>query len=802
MAGTDHPDQRARDAVLARLMESVVTHADDAVMVTARQDDGAIEIIYVNPAFCAQTRYSSDEVVGEHPRMLVGPETSTAAAAELARASTEGASATVELLHYRKDGSTFWVENKLTPVPDESGAVRHVLSVQRDITARKEAERALRLSEERFRSLAENSSDVITVVAADGRFLYTSPSVTRLLGHPYGDDGLDLAWEVVHPDDLERVMQVFAERLDVPGVSEPVVFRAIRADGSSMWAEAIANNLLSDPDVAGIVITIRDVTDRLVAESFDRDQSEILGMVVAGAELDETLATLGERLQAQFPGSRCEVSLGERRHAIVRETTWAVPVLGGDGGMLGVVSLHGDRPWNPDARDERLVLRFVHLAAVAIEHGRSVAELSHRATHDQLTDLPNRTYLLERLAAIVNRPSSSSDPFAVLLLDFDRFKRVNDSAGHAFGDEVLVELAGRVSSALREGDLVARFGDDEFVVLLDGVDARQAVKVAERLGRLVAHPIALGAGQVSITASIGVVPGRRGATAEELLQDADAAMYRAKERGRGRVELFEEALRVVAQSRLAIEQDLLAAVDRDELRVHYQPIVRVADRAIVGVEALLRWHHPVRGMVSPAEFIAVAEETGQIVPIGRWVLERACADAGEMRRAGRDLYVTVNASMRQLHDHDFLRDVAAALAESGLEAAALVIEVTESMAMADPETAIAMLRELQTLGVRVAVDDFGTGHSSLEYLRRLPVDVLKIDRSFITELGRDEGPGIHGAVVSLAHSLGLSTVAEGVEDDDQHARLETLACDLAQGFLYARPVPFDELQALLARSAA
>lgn len=791
------------DPLYARLMASVVVHADDAVVVTSRAADGEIEIIYVNPAFCAQTGYTPDEVIGRHPRILVGPDTSYEAAATLARASDQGVAATVEVLHYRKDGSTFWVENKLTPVPDEHGDIRHVLSMQRDITERKEAERALRLSEERFRSLAENSSDVITVVDGTGRFLYTSPSVTRLLGYGYGDEeGLDLAWDVVHPDDLETVMVIFAERLEVPGVSEPVTFRALRADGSWIWAEAMANNLLADPDVNGIVITIRDVTDRMLAESFDRDQSEILGMVVAGAELEDTLTTLARRVEAHFPGSRCDVRLGERRHRIGGEKTWSVPVLDGSGRTLAVVSLDGDGAWQPTERDERLVQRFVHLAAVAIEHGRSVAELSHRATHDELTDFANRAYLMEHLGAITSRPPGSHESYAVLLLDFDRFKRVNDSAGHSFGDTALVKLAARLNKALRDRDVIARFGDDEFVVVLDGVNAERAMAIAERLGALVAEPISLGAGHVSITASIGVAIGAPGITADELLQNADAAMYRAKERGRGRVELFEESLRVLAQTRLSIEQDLLAALDREEFRVYYQPIVRVSDRTVVGVEALLRWHHPVRGSVAPSDFISIAEETGQILPIGRWVLEQACADIARLRAEGNDLYVTVNASMRQLHDTGFVDEVSAALSGSGTEAGALVIEVTESMAMADPETAIEVLRSLHSLGVRVAIDDFGTGHSSLEYLRRLPVDVLKIDRSFIAELDGEDDPGIHGAVVSLAHSLGLETVAEGVERDLHHERLADLDCDLAQGYLYARPVPLEELAAVLGRSAA
>ena len=786
----------------ARLMASVVAHADDAVVVTSRADSGDIRIIYVNPAFCEQTGYSAEEVLGQHPRMLVGPETSIEAASMLARASDVGGAATVELLHYRKDGTTFWVENKLAPVPDEHGNVRHVVSLQRDVTARKEAERALRLSEERFRSLAEHSSDVITVIDAEGRFLYTSPSVTRLLGYGYGESGEDLAWDVVHPDDLESVMTVFAERLDKPGVSEPVTFRAVRADGSWIWAEAMANNLLDDPEVKGIVVTIRDISDRILAESFDRDQSEILGMVVRGVDLEETLATMARRIEAHFPGARCDVHLEERRHRIVRETTWSVPVRDGSGRTLAVVNLHSNKPWLPSDRDERLVQRFVQLAAVAIEHGRSVDELSHRATHDTLTDLPNRTFLMDRLTAITERSNRTHDLFAVLLLDFDRFKRVNDSAGHSIGDSALIELASRLSEALRGNDMVARFGDDEFVVVLEGVDPEQAVTIAKRLGELVAAPVELSAGQVSITASIGVAVGMPGVTADELLQNADAAMYRAKERGRGRVELFEEALRVVARSRLSIEQDLLVALEREEFAVHYQPIVRVSDRSVVGVEALLRWQHPTRGMVAPGEFIGVAEESGQIIPIGRWVLEKACADTAALRSAGRDIYVTVNASMRQLHNPGFVEEVSGALRATGLEAAALVIEVTESMAMADPETAITVLEELQALGVRVAIDDFGTGHSSLEYLRRLPADVLKIDRSFIAELDRDDDSGIHGAVVSLARSLGLKTVAEGVEHDGQHDRLVGLDCDLAQGYLYARPVPLEELDALLKRSAA
>jgi diguanylate cyclase (GGDEF)-like protein len=439
------------------------------------------------------------------------------------------------------------------------------------------------------------------------------------------------------------------------------------------------------------------------------------------------------------------------------------------------------------------------------EHKRIEALLAHRVRHDPLTELPNRVMLLEQLTDALTRSRSrmTPSPVGLVLLDIDHFKIVNDSLGLPAGDELFAVVAQRVERVLRAGDTVARLGGDELAIVCnDAHMERDAVVVAERVRSVLAEPVMLESGEVFVTASIGVVFSKGDDdTPERLLRDANIAMFAAKKLGRGRIEVFQETMRETAIERLELESALRRGLVRDEFRVHYQPVIRFDSSEVIGFEALVRWEHPERGMLTPDDFLAVAEETGLIVPIGAWVLREACAQAARWAKEPNydiPLVVSVNVSARQLADDELIPRLRAALASSRLDPSLLALEITETTLMADRDRAIDILRQVTDMGVRVGIDDFGTGQSSLAYLRALPVHSLKIDSSFVEGLGRDpEGAAIVSAVVHLGHALGLSVTAEGVETTGQLEELRALGCDLGQGFYFAYPQPGPIVQALV-----
>jgi diguanylate cyclase (GGDEF)-like protein/PAS domain S-box-containing protein len=433
--------------------------------------------------------------------------------------------------------------------------------------------------------------------------------------------------------------------------------------------------------------------------------------------------------------------------------------------------------------------------------------LAHQARHDPLTGLPNRTLFLDRLEHGLARSRRSGTKLAVLFLDLDDFKIINDTLGHDAGDLLLVALTPRLLAALRPGDTVARFGGDEFVVLCDDLDSEaDAVQIAERVAEACRRPITVGSHEHMVTVSVGVVIAQAGdGTPNALLRDADAAMYRAKARGTGRVEVFDEGMRARLTERIAIESELRLALRRHELRLFYQPVISLARGEIVGVEALLRWQHPERGLLEPADFIHVAETSGLIVPIGEWVIAEACRQAAAWREACPDcapVRMSVNLSPRQIARSDVAGAVARILEDTGFDPSMLDLEITETILLEEEDASARALRSLKAVGVRLVLDDFGTGYSSLSYLKRHTIDALKIDQSFVAGLGRESGDGaIVKAVLSMASALDVGVTAEGVETADQLARLRTSGCAYAQGYLFSPPVPAEEMPALLAHGA-
>ncbi|MDD2696036.1 MAG: EAL domain-containing protein, partial [Anaerolineales bacterium] len=431
-------------------------------------------------------------------------------------------------------------------------------------------------------------------------------------------------------------------------------------------------------------------------------------------------------------------------------------------------------------------------------------QLTHNAFHDSLTGLPNRALFMDRLQHAIQRNKRRKDGwFTVLFLDLDRFKTVNDSLGHVLGDQLLIAAARRLQTCLRTSDTIARFGGDEFVILLEDLESNDdATQVAERILIEMTEPFTLAGHQMVITTSIGVVFSTQGyKKPEEMLRDADIAMYRAKEQGRRQYVVFNSAMRAYVTANLELESDLRYALDHQELEVHYQPIYSVKSVRMIGFEALVRWRHPKRGLVRPAEFIPFAEETGLIIPIGRWVLQEACRQMHAWHVAfptQPPLTVSVNLSNKQFSQTDFFTEVRQALDETGLDPHALRLEITESVIMDNPELAIDILNRLQSLGVEVHIDDFGTGYSSLLYLHMLPINAIKIDRSFISGSGmQDNGPEIIQTIIKLAHELKVEAIAEGVETQEQFERLRNLDCEYAQGYLLSHSLESQAVERLL-----
>jgi diguanylate cyclase (GGDEF)-like protein len=429
--------------------------------------------------------------------------------------------------------------------------------------------------------------------------------------------------------------------------------------------------------------------------------------------------------------------------------------------------------------------------------------LEYQAFHDPLTDLANRTLLTDRLGHALAQTGRRSTKVAVLFMDLDNFKYVNDSLGHEVGDRLLVAVAGRVKGCLRSEDTIARFGGDEFIILLEDItDEDEATAAAESIARTLRPPLAIDGHEIFVTISIGIAFGGSAEDRPEgLLRKADVAMYRAKDKGRDRYEVFRPEMGDSPLRRFGLEGDLRRAVEREEFVVHYEPIVSVRTGETVGVEALVRWKHPERGLLVPAEFVPLAEETGLIATIGRWVLRAACRNAREWQwRCPRDHHpnISVNLSARQFRDPQVVGIVRDVLRETGLEPGSLVLEITESVAMNDAALTIAILSQLKNLGVKLAIDDFGTGYSSLSYLKRFPVDVIKIDRSIVAGIGQDSGDSaIVSATIALAHALGLEVVAEGVETAVEVAELRALGCDFGQGYYWWRPQLAKETAKLL-----
>lgn len=700
--------------------------------------------IYQNPAFSALFEYSTaDEFKLAGGIPCIFAD--PAVASEILNTIAQGYSWCGEVTNRTKSGRILQVLLRADAIKAQSGEIVGLIYINTDITDRKRTEQELRQSEKRFRSLIENGRDIIVILDEKGFCRYVSPSQERILGYPTAEVLGRSVFELIHPDETPMVAQVFKGVIEMPRIGLGLAeYRVRHKDGFWCILEAVATNLLSEPSVRGIVVNCHDVTERKVAED----------------------------------------------------------------------------------------------------------QLLHDALHDALTELPNRALLTDRLGqAFARVKRHPSYQFAVLFLDLDRFKVINDSQGHRTGDRLLVAVARRLLTCLRPGDTAARLGGDEFVILLEeiqGVD--EAIAQAKEIEKAIEQPLYLEGNKVSITASIGIAlstdkyqwPG-------DILRDADIAMYRAKALGKARYEVFTSAMHIRAVALMHLEHDLRQSVEQLNLKnsmwdlgltgggpksarssidkqleclpssislpklpcpfvLHYQPIVCLKSGLVAGFEALVRWVHPERGLVSPMEFIAMAEETGLIMPLGLWVLSESCHQiikwqSLNLPALNSRLTVAVNLSGRQFSQPESIEQIKQVLLETGADARCLKLEITESVLMEDGAVATTVLSQLKELGIELCIDDFGTGYSSLSYLHKFPIDTLKIDRSFVSRISETgENLEIVRAIVMLARSLRMEVVAEGVETAVQLAQLRAIGCEYGQGYFFSKPLDSEAATALLIRS--
>jgi len=689
-------------------------------------------------------------------------------------------------------------------------------------------------SEARFRSLVQHSSDVITVVDADTTIRYQSPSIEHVLG--YAADqlvGTKLS-DLWHPDELDQATDFHNEFITRPAnTSARIEYRLRHADGSYRHVDNVRTNLLDNPDVRGIVINTRDVTDDKRSADALSESEERLRFLVEHVPSVVYTAETGPDGRWLYVSPQIESLLGFTAEEWMAdpERWWKQlhpddrsAVLDDEEALLSSSEVRSGaieyRMKTRDGRtvwvnDDQVVIRnedgeALHLSGVLSEvTDRKVLELQlqHQAFHDSLTGLANRALFADRVEHALQRAERSGEQVAVLFLDLDDFKTVNDSLGHEAGDELLVAVAARLRRCLRPSDTIARLGGDEFAILLEAESVDSASTVAERTVKAIEEPISLGDREVVIHASVGIELGDSSQhSAGDLLRNADVAMYVAKSGGKARFEVFDSSMHQAAVQRLEIKADLQRALVDREFVVHYQPIVGLQESGVLGMEALIRWQHPQRGLMAPMDFIPVAEETGLIVPIGRWVLREAAFQAKRWQAAsphGDAFTMSVNVSARQLMRAEIVDEIASVLRESGIPPQTLTLEITESVLMNDRNAAITKLQQLKELGVRVAVDDFGTGYSSLGYLSSLPIDILKIDKSFIDRVATGvEDSAIAQAVIKLGNSLKLTVVAEGIEAAEQATALRAMRCHRGQGFYFSEPLDAKGVDDLLVRFAA
>ena len=757
-----------------------------------------------------------------------------------------------------KDGRI--IDRFSAPVISSDGEYYGRIWYFRDITERKRAEETLRASEERFRATFEEAAVGMGITDLQERLLRVNKRLCDMLGYTREEMLQKTVQDITYPEDTGKSLAVHIRQIAGDAPASPIEKRYVRKDGNIIWAE-LSGSLVRDAagQPAYYIGVIEDISARKRQETLLAGEKRVLEMLALGAPLDEVLEAMAKLYEQQYGqrkqvaillqndsghlGIGCAPSLPESfkrrcdaaatnslnalaaqyRDSAVRmsdiandpsfasvrdaimplgfKSCWSRPVLSGANELLGIFIVYNTDSSEPTMLDRELLERACQLVGIAIEKFRDQETLASMAYYDVLTGLPNRVLLQDRLRQAMIEAERHERLVALMFMDLDRFKNINDTLGHEMGDLLLKKVAKRLQECVRPGDTVARPGGDEFILVLAGVAHVDDVsRVAQKVVDAFALPFEIGGREQFVTCSIGVtLYPFDDRDIETLYRNADVAMYHAKEEGRNNFQFYSAEMNAQSYQRLTLENSLRHGLEREEFRLYYQPQVDLADGRIIGAEALIRWQHPELGLVSPADFIPLAEETGLIVPIGEWALRQACTQARAWQAAGLEpVRVAVNLSARQFRQQNLIDIIGTTLQQTGLAPEWLEVELTESLVMHDVNRTIEVLRGLEQRGVSVAVDDFGTGYSSLSYLRRLPIDVIKIDRSFIEHISDNaDDAAIAVAIIALANSLQLKVVAEGVETRSQLNFLRHYDCDAVQGFYYSRPLPADDFTDLL-----
>lgn len=685
---------REKDGELNMVVNELadVKYALDQSTILAITDHKGI-ILRANEQFCRISKYERSELIGKDHRILNSGYHPKGFFKEMWSCIRSGQVWRGEIRNRAKDDSYYWVDTTIVPFKNQAGEIYQYLSIRSDITDRKQMEDELKRSEEKYRIIAENTSDIISIINLDGEFLYLSPSHKRVWEHTVPDEEINNLFEWIVEEDRDifayAIQHAFSTRKEYM-----VECRINTQRNDVIWTESKINPIMDEEgNVTKLLLITRDVTDRKQSEE----------------------------------------------------------------------TIH------------------------------------HLAYHDALTDLPNRRMYVQQLSKEMMQAKRFQSSLAVLFLDLDRFKDVNDSFGHDVGDMLLIEASKRLQACLKPGDVVARLGGDEFTIMQNQLlDRNEATALAEQIMYQLQRPFELDGHVFNVSCSIGIaLYPQDGDNPEDLLKRADTALYTVKSRGKNGYDFFDPSMEAKSLERILMENEMRKAIEQEQFQIYYQPKIDIATSAMTGMEALVRWVHPELGIIPPNRFIPIAEETGMILALGEWILKQACKQNKNWHDQGYTLKVSVNLSARQIYQKDLIEMIKDILQETKLSPHWLELEITESI-FVKMEEATAVLQQIRDIGIQISIDDFGTGYSSFSYIKSLPVDTIKIDASFIRDIHHNqESQAIVKAIVTIAQSLNMNVIAEGIELHDQVAALKENGCDHGQGYLFSKPLPTDDFDQLL-----
>ena len=838
-------------------LRTFINYSTDAIIVT----DLSGIVLATNESFMELYGWMQEEIIGN--RVLSVPtdlmdETLTV----WSEAASGGHVSSRETVRQRKDGTLADVNVTISPIQDRSGNVTALMGAYRDISQHIELRRTLQASENKYRRLTErlqslitNSPDAECELGLDGSVIHLNAMSEQILG--YTSEELEGAAVVSIVADQDKIEANRLFQLAKQGKPQMNEISILHKSGTIVILAVRIIPITETGEVVGVYIIGQDITSQKKAEWRLEGYRQVLAMIATGASLQDIFNAVVEVVEQQS-ASLCSIMLVDdnnhlrygagkslpeeyitaidgvpigpevgscgtaafRKDLVIvtdistdplwhgsqdiairsgLRSCWSFPIMSSSGELFGTFGMYGQKPTEPLPDDILILETYGKLISIAIERNNKEREIQYLAYSDALTGLPNRRLFLDRISVALHHAHQHNRMAAVMFLDMDRFKTINDSFGHGYGDEVLKIVAGRIQSCIREEDTLARFGGDEFTVLLPEIeDAEEAKDIAKEILASMREPFVVDGYEFRMTTSIGIAfyPGS-GSDANALMKNADAAMYASKVQGKNNFKIHMPAMNETAYERLKLEIDLQKAIDEESFYFQYQPRVQIKTGAITSAEALIRWNHPVLGLIPPSDFISLAEETGLIVPLGNWILHAVCTQIKNWKEAGLNpLPVAINVSPQQFQQENFIETIIEVLEQTGLNAERIEIEITETTLMRNEKDAKLKLKQLKELGIKVSVDDFGIGYSTLGFLKNFQIDSLKIDRSFVQDIHEDiDNASIVSAIITLGHVRQLNVVAEGVESDEQLDFLKEQKCDEMQGYLFSRPLSVPAFEA-------